>query len=283
MPSAVAAIAETLRSTRSRVRAAQAVVEDAENTIASINRAAARGSARLAVAPRTVRLREPVVPIAPAPPEMPQPLAPAREALRVAIARVGTAQANLEAFERPVRALEEVIHAADRAEAELAEALVERERAIGAWLAAGQQGPRPALAEDEQALAARAREAREDAEAAKRALPGSIALRSQAAAALAQASERHREMIAEAAIQAARELVDDQLVPAVEGVLRIEARLAGLRLILTTDSTLPNGGSCAARVGDLIRAGKGRPAVARDDAGGRRFLDQLGHDPAARL
>jgi hypothetical protein len=212
-------------------------------------------------------------------------LAPARLALQVAIRRLKAAQAAFAAADQPVQRLNAVVARAQQAETALAEVRAKsgQQKLIADWIETGCVGERPVADHAEQAAKAAAANLQIEAAAAAERLPAAIERRRDPAAAMAAASGHHREMIAEAAVQAAREVVDGELVPAIEAVLWIEARLEGLRNALVSDTTLPNRGSCAGRIQNLIADGKREPSARRDDEAGRDFLNRLGADPAARL
>jgi hypothetical protein len=69
----------------------------------------------------------------------------------------------------PADLLQQVVTAADQAEAELARLQADRQRQTGEWLATGQQGERPMVGHDEVQAERVANTARADADAARRA------------------------------------------------------------------------------------------------------------------
>jgi hypothetical protein len=99
-------------------------------------------------------------------------------------AAVRAAQAAFDEADRPVRTLQAVVARAQQAEAELAELQASRQREVGAWLASGSFGERPAISHAELKAEKTVKTARADADAAARALPAVLAPRNAALAAL---------------------------------------------------------------------------------------------------
>jgi hypothetical protein len=218
----------------------------------------------------------------------PAPLSPGRDALRVALDAVRAAQRDFEQADRPVQALNAVIAAAAGADRTLAEHQAKRQRLIGEWLVTGCIGERPVADHAERAAEARAREARQDAAAAEAALPGVFAPRQAALAALNAASAQRDACLCAAAIDAGAEVIEAELAPAIEAMLRIEVRVQAVRHALwlagnRASGSIPTAPGAAGRIVEMIVAAKQHAGVERDDAAGEAFLNRLGADPMARL
>jgi hypothetical protein len=215
------------------------------------------------------------------------PLSPGRQALADAIAAVQAAQAALAEAERPCEVLHAPIAGPDRAEAELAAFQAERQRQIGAWLAGGQQGERPAPSKDETRAEHVARRARADAEAAELALPPLLARRQAALGALNAQSAQQQAASCEAAVDAAREWVDAKLRPAIETTSRAEVPLRSLQRALWLrgqgGNSIPSAAGAAGRIVQMIEAAKREAGVEHDYAAGDDLLNRLVRDPTATL
>jgi hypothetical protein len=220
-------------------------------------------------------------------PETP-PLSPAREALADAIAAVTAAQQAFDEADRPVRALQAVITSAAEAEVELARLQAERQERLGVWLAGGSVGERPAQSKDEMKAEHDAKRARADAAAAELALPAILAPRQAALAELNRASTQRDAALCEAAVDAARQAIEDRLKPAILEMLRCELPIEALRHAVfaagqRATAPISTAPGAAGRIVEIVRAAKREIGVERDNAAGERFLDRLLSDPAAKL
>ena len=214
-----------------------------------------------------------------------RPLSPARAELAVAISEVAAASAALAKVERPVAALQTVITAHAAAAAELAAARDSDSDELGAWLASGSVGERPARSIATGSAERRLAELAADAAGASKALPAAIEMRATAAERVAEAARRRDEALCVAAAEAAAELAP-ALAEAVKAVLVVEAKMRALAAALqsaTDTGRLPGGAGAAGRIVAAVAAAKREPAVARDDEGGRAFLDRLAADAEAAL
>jgi hypothetical protein len=207
-------------------------------------------------------------------------LSVARQTLAEAIGDVRAAQDVLDQAARPVAALEAALEAARQAEAELARLRDERELATGDWLAGGQQGERPVPSTDELRAEDLVKRARADAGAADRVLAAAQQRYQTAASTVNAAGARRDQLVAVCAAEAAGDVVRAELVPAIAAVLKIEARLEGLRSALFSIGT-SSAGNAAETIGNLLRAAKSDAALARDDRVGKALLNALGADPSA--
>jgi hypothetical protein len=231
--------------------------------------------------------RQTVVVAAPEPP-LPLSLSPGREALAVANAAVKAAQQAFDEADKPVAALQAVVARAQQAEATLAELQAERQRRVGDWLVSGAFGERPAISHIELKAEKAVKTARSDADAAEKALPAVLGPRNAALAALNAAVAQRAHALVCAALDAAREVVEAELVPAIEGVLLVERRLLGLRHALflaanRASGAIPAAGGAVGAIVDMIRAAKNEVGIQQDNAGGEAFLNALGADPQAKL
>jgi hypothetical protein len=217
----------------------------------------------------------------------PLPLSPGRDALRVALAAVRVAQGHFDEVDRPVQALNKIIAAAGAAERELAEHQAERQQRLGAWLVDG-GGERPGVSHTEVRAEREAKTARTDAAAAEKALPPLLAPRMAALAALNMASAQRDAALCSAAVDAAGEVVEAELKPAIEAVLRVEVRIQALRHALwmagnRASGSIPVAPGAAGRIVEMIVAAKREVGVERDNAAGEEFLNRLCADPTAKL
>jgi hypothetical protein len=216
------------------------------------------------------------------------PLSPGREALRVALAEVRAAQQTFAEADRPVQALNGVAARAVEAETALAALQAERQQRVGDWLIGGALGERPAASHDEVKAERAAKTARTDADAAEKALPAVLAPRNAVLASLTAAAFQRDAGLVAATLDAAREVVEAELKPKIEAMLRVEARLLGLRHALfmranAASGAIPAAGGAAGDVLDMIRAAKAEVGVERADKAGEEFLNRLGADPTAKL
>jgi hypothetical protein len=216
------------------------------------------------------------------------PLAPARQALASAILSLAAASAALERASKPVQRLQNLVAAHARAVQRLCEACEADKAALGAWLAEGDGGDRPAASTATVEAARAVQELAADAEAAALALPAKTAERAQVHAELVRVQHWRDECLAVAALEAAHEVVDTELKAALTSVLEVEVRLRGVQLALGEAANravepIRNAGGCAAQISDLIAKAREEAAIMRNDAGGRDFLNRLAGDPEARL
>jgi hypothetical protein len=216
------------------------------------------------------------------------PLSPGREALRVALAEVRAAEERFGELDQPVRALQAVIAEADQAEVVAAGHQAEHQQRVGAWLAGGAIGERPAPTHEQVRAERAAKVARGNADAAEKMLPEFLAPRNAALAVVnATAVERDACLVA-AAVDAAAEVVESELKPKIEAMLQIEARLLGLRHALflranAASGAIPAAGGAGGAIIDLIRAAQAAVGVEQANAAGAAFLNALAGDPTAKL
>lgn len=156
------------------------------------------------------------------------PLSPAREALRQAIAAHRAALHRLDEAHVPLQRLQAVTDELAQIERQLADIDREHQATIGEWLAAGSPGERPQPAAARVGLGQWHDELLADAMAAGIAMPDAQRRHQEAAQAAAAAARRRDEALVIAAVDAAHQIAETELVAAVEGVLRIEARICGL-------------------------------------------------------
>jgi hypothetical protein len=218
----------------------------------------------------------------------PPPLSPGREVLRQALTALRQAQQAFDEADRPARTLNGVIAEAARVELALFELQAERQRLLGEWLATGRVGERPAQSKDEVKAEHDAKRARADAAAAELALPAILAPRQAALAELNRASTQRDAALVEAAVDAAREAIEDRLRPAIEAMLRVEVPIEALRHAVfaagnRATARISTAPGAAGRIAELVAAAKREVGVERDNAVGERFLDRLLNDPAAKL
>jgi hypothetical protein len=230
---------------------------------------------------QTVAMSSTPSPVAEAPPL----LSPARQGLADAIAALRAARDHFDRERGPAEALEQVIAAADRAEAELTRLQAERMRLVGARLLDGQRGERPSAGKDESRAEHVARRARADAEAAQTVLSAASERRQAAQQVLAAASLRHRDVICAAAAEAALALAPS-LAEALCAGLRIQEAMETVARALQAESQagrlpMSPAGNAAELIHDAIRAVKRNAAVPRDDAAGARFINRLALDAEA--
>jgi hypothetical protein len=216
------------------------------------------------------------------------PLSPARQALRQAIADLHAAQDEAERVRKPADRLQQLIGAADRAERDLAELREADTAALGQWLAGGVEGARPEPSQKTLDCEHRVAELARDGSAARSMLPPLAAEAAASAQAVAEAARRRDEALVYAAGAAAEEVIAAELVPALEAVLKAEARLRGLGAALLeachrSAAPIAAAGGISGQISEAIGKARAEVAVARDDDGGRRFLNKLAGDPEARL
>jgi hypothetical protein len=194
----------------------------------------------------------------------------------------------MEKAAQPARRLDHIVAEARRLDGLLDHHNAEHALVLGTWLANGSQGERPSPAPETVGLHQRRSELDMDLKAAELALPGSREIEQQAASCAAAASWQLAEAIPLAAREAAAEVIEVQLIPAVEQVLRIEARLTGLVVALREagdrpTNPLPGAVGISGQIAEMVRQAKREPGVpiAIDQA--RRFIDALTNNAQAVL
>jgi hypothetical protein len=151
-------------------------------------------------------------------------LSPARADLRRAIMDRDATQRSAAEARRPYDRLIAIIASHDRAIRELEHAKAEDEAELGRWLASG-EGDRPGPSEATLEAQRKVDELSGDAAAARGAVNGFIPQLRETQDRLAAASARHVETIGLAAICACAETITSELIPAIEQVLRVEAKI----------------------------------------------------------
>jgi hypothetical protein len=210
-----------------------------------------------------------------------------RAALARAIRDLDAANAALADARRPLRELEALAAAAAAKSALAASLLAEHEQAVGSWLLAP-EGARPARTIESSAAECGAANLAGDLKAAERASGLRRDAYRFAADGVARARDRRDEAMTAAAVDAARTTIEAELKPAIAKVLKIEARLRGVMTALIElgnrqQAPVRSGPGVAGVIADLIKSAKADVAVARDDDGGRHFLDRLAGDPEVLL
>jgi hypothetical protein len=216
------------------------------------------------------------------------PLTHGRAALSAAIKMLRQANAARERATKPARRLDAILSEARRLDDLLAQHSADYERVLGAWLANGGEGERPTPAPETVGLRIRRTEIDLDLAAAKVALPGSREIEQQAAASAAAASCELAETIAVASREVAAEIIAFELIPAIEQVLRVEARLTGLVVALREagdrpNNPLPGAIGISVQIAEMIREGKREPGIPVDIDRARRFLNELAVNAEAIL
>jgi hypothetical protein len=203
----------------------------------------------------------------------------ARQALAATIKAVAEAERDAKHTAVPVNRLAPIIAGHDQAVAEL-EALRQADAVtLGAWLAEGSRGqrpePSPATLAAEQHLAELIR----DDAAAAAAMPEHRA-RAEAAAARVQSAIAQRDAaVRQVAMEAVKELVTGELLPALRTTLACEALLLGVRDELREAGVPHDAGLTADAVVAAIRA----PGLGRDTLAWRRLQDAFISPPAGAL
>jgi phosphopantothenate synthetase len=106
--------------------------------------------------------------------------------------------------------------------------------------------------------------------------------------ALNAASAQRDAALCSAAVEAAAEVIEAELRPTIEAMLRVEVRILAVRHALwmagnRASGSIPAAPGAAGRIVDMIVVARREAGVERDDAGGEAFLNELGRDPAAKL
>lgn len=210
-------------------------------------------------------------------------LNPARVRLVEAITALDRARAEVELAAEPVRRLSDVVTEYDRMEAQVRELEDRDASAMGAWIAAGCQGPAPDDT-DAKSLTARLVALRPALAAARRTLPEKEAQHGAAIQRLGAAVADREVALDEVAILAADE-VAGELTAALNQALIIEARLIGLHnaLLERARGGDSSAGHAAERIAVMIRAAKRNAGVPHNAESGRRLLAALADDPGAKL
>jgi hypothetical protein len=133
-----------------------------------------------------------------------------------------------------------------------------------------------------------AKTARADADAAEKTPPAVLAPRNAALAMVTAAAAQRDACLIAAALDAVREVLEAELKPKIEEMLRVEARLLGLRHALfmranAASGAIPAAGGAVGETIDMSRAAQSEVGVEQANAAGEEFLNALGADPTARL
>jgi hypothetical protein len=118
-------------------------------------------------------------------------------------------------------------------------------------------------------------------------LPAASRRRQVGQAALAEAAQRHKEMVCAVAAEAALALAP-VLADKLREALQIQDRMGAVVRALRGEADagrlpMSPAGNAAERIIEAIRAVKGEAVVARDDAAGLHFLNRAALDPTAVL
>ena len=222
-----------------------------------------------------------------APRDTPTPLSPARDALRRAIESLAAANVELTEAQAPEGRLSAIVHELEVAERKLAACRADDDRALAAWLAAGGEGERPQPSVQtlaaERAIAALGR----DAIVARAALPEHRAKVQVCIERIPDLGIARRDAAYRVAVEGVRELLDNELRPAIQRVLAIEAKARSVEQAL---HELGNGAnpSRVALAGSIdvataIREAKAAVRVPHDPETGKRLIDRLMDDAEAKL
>jgi hypothetical protein len=214
------------------------------------------------------------------------PAAPARAQLRIAIADLASAGAELAAAQEPATRLAAVIAEAAGLEAEVAALRAADDDRLGRWLAAGGNSPRPEPGPATIAAEERLGGLSGDAIAARAALPAAEHSFRVCAERFHGLQRRRDEMVCAAAIGAARGFAEKYRA-VLTVALEHEAVLHGLRDELLVRGNRadaePAALAAAGWVSELIAATRRSAAVRRNPEAGRRLLAALQSDPGAAL
>jgi hypothetical protein len=216
-----------------------------------------------------------------------QTLSPARQALFNAISTLQLARGEVERASGPTNRLRSIIAAAEQTERRLAERRVPEVTALAAWLRSG-EGERPRPGAETLAAEREVAKLNRDADAARIALGEAEAVVAGTVAVMAATAQTRTTAMVDVAIDEAERVIRHEFLPAVTAMLKVEARLAGLRNALfemsnRSQAPVLAASTAAARIGELLAAAKREPAVPCDEAAGRAFLERLGTDPSAVL
>jgi hypothetical protein len=199
---------------------------------------------------------------------------------------LGQAQQQAAAARAPHDRLGAVISNFMAAERALEAAKAEDERILGEWLAEP-DGPRPGPSPRTLAAEARLAALAPDAAAARQAVDQYLPQIRETQAAVTAAGDRHRELIAIAALAASDELIRDELMPRLNAVLETEARLRSVAQALRQRSLAtppwPAAGARSAQVIEALTQARKQAGVPLDHDSGERLLNALGTDPEAKL
>ena len=224
-----------------------------------------------------------------APSEMAAPrVSPGRQALASAITAPRTAVEQIEAAQAPLRRLQEPIDDLAEVYRRLTEIDQQTDVAVGRWIADGGAGDRPVGPPEVVGLRHKRDTLAPDATAARLILPGAQTEFQRVAQAAVAAARQKDESLVIAAAEAAREVIEAELVPAVEKVVEIEARVAGLAAALReagdrAANPLPGAVGISVQINDMVREAKHRPAVPLAIDQARQFLNTLAVNAEAAL
>jgi hypothetical protein len=208
----------------------------------------------------------------------PPPLSACREELRAAIARLASAQREVEVALAPLRRLDEVEETARRMQEELHTLMVRDEQRLGEWIAGGRAGRTPDDA-DTVALNSKSLAHQDELAAARRVRPEHAA-RHQAAVARLQAAASERDSaVSLVALEIGRSL-GQEMVVALNAALAIEAKLRSL-----SDACRVSGVPTTAsnQLDEIVNGSRQSAGVPQDASFGRGVLEGLAVDPAHGL
>jgi hypothetical protein len=221
----------------------------------------------------------------------PRPLlSPAQQVLAGSIAAHRAALAEMEQAQLPLARLNRITAELAAVEKQIAVIDAEHRLSVGHWIAAGgcDEEQRPLPPAHRLGLAQRRDALLSDVAAVGAVQPDLHAQYQRAAQEAAAAMHRRDEALVTAAADAARDMIERELLPAIENVLRVEARLQGLRQALTEagnrpHNALPRGAETAGSILELLNNARMRPSIPRADEHGRKFLEALKQNPGERL
>jgi hypothetical protein len=217
-----------------------------------------------------------------------QTLSPTRQSLLNAINMLRSAQTEVEQASAPTHHLLSIIAEAKQAERYLAEVRRPEVATLAAWLQAGGAGERPQPSAETFAAEREAARLSHDAEAARIALREAETVVARMVAVVAAATQTRATAIVEVVVEEAMRVIHEEYLPTITAMLKIEARLAGLKNALFEMANRARepvlaASTAAARIGEMLATAKKKPAVPCNEAAGRAFLERLATEPGAVL
>jgi hypothetical protein len=213
-------------------------------------------------------------------------LSPARRALAATTAALADAVRRMNAAQQPAGRLGAILRDYEAAQAALAELRARDEQTLGDWLAAGANGPRPAVPADTLEAEKRLAAVAGDASAARVVLPQAEAEMQAAAQATRAAMLERDEALHMVAAEAAGVVIAEVAAKLAEAAVieaKVESVIAELRRRHDGREGAPGALQAIERIHKARDAARAALARVRDEVSGTRLLAALVTDPGARL